>query len=223
VNTCSFGRKAQLLNVLIGLLGILVIVANIAILERMLWRPAMARRKTQLCKALATAVNLRCPGYMEWASNCALLCQLVGSNLGFNEETLISLNTAALLRGIGLCAIPFNLIQPGAKEHWSSADKYVFEKHVDASRSMLLAMPNLRWVAKYLEPRDEEGIDFEVNQAKSVLQIASDYCWHVHWDGPAYARQILLQTKSGMPQEEFIRLLLQVIPSDGIGATQIAV
>lgn len=105
------------------------------------------RRIRQTVQAFGTAIELRFPSHRGITERVVTLSLLVGRKLGLTLDDLRRLEMAAQLRDIGLCAVPFDLINGKPEREWSESEKATYYRHVDVSGAMLELVPSLKHLA----------------------------------------------------------------------------
>lgn len=105
------------------------------------------RRIRQTVQAFGTAIELRFPSHRGITERVVTLSLLVGRKLGLSIDDLRRLEMAAQLRDIGLCAVPFELINGKPGREWTQSEWSTYYRHVDVSGAMLELVPSLKHLA----------------------------------------------------------------------------
>src|SRR4051794_30637255 len=70
-------------------------------------------------RAFSRAVELRFPGQTGMSEDVEAMATRLGRQLGFQKEQMRRLRTAARLQDIGLCALPYSLINRKPSSQWN--------------------------------------------------------------------------------------------------------
>lgn len=157
-------------------------------------------RMRQALKAFAKAIELRFPSHAGTSARVAALSRHVGEELRLDAWKLHELELAAWLRDIGLCAIPYCLVNRKPAYTWSEADHATYGRHPDVSAAMLELVPALRRLAPIVRCHHanfdgSSGPYFPHGEAlpveARVLKVISDYVWFERRQGQLLARETL--------------------------------
>lgn len=125
-----YGRSGKI----VGLLGITRDMTAHANLER--------ERFTMLINALAVlnrALEMRDPYTFSHARNVGRIAEVIGSNLGFDENRLIGLKLAADLHDLGKISVPLDILsKPGNLTH---LEYNLIKEHVQRCHDLIKEMP----------------------------------------------------------------------------------
>lgn len=158
------------------------------------------QRMRQSLQAFAKAVELRFPSHAGSSARVAALSRHVGEELGLDAWKLHELEMSAWLRDIGLCAIPYSLVNRKPSYSWTEADRATYGRHPDVSAAMLELVPSLRRLAPIVRCHHanfdgSSGPYFPHGQAlpveSRVLKVISDYVWFERRQGQLLARESL--------------------------------
>src|SRR3954464_2480029 len=95
-------------------------------------------------RAFSRAVELRFPGQTHLSEDVEALATRLGRQLGFTKDRMRRLRTAARLQDIGLCALPYALINTKPSNQWTDAERATYDRHPEVSGAMLDLVPSLR-------------------------------------------------------------------------------
>ncbi|MBI1755510.1 MAG: hypothetical protein HYR64_00190 [Fimbriimonas ginsengisoli] len=98
-------------------------------------------------QAFSKAIELRFPAFEGVGQRVRRLAVAVGREMRLDRPTLRRLELAATLRDIGLCAIPYALVNEIPEPDWTKAERATFERHPEVSAAMLEMTPSLRELA----------------------------------------------------------------------------
>lgn len=105
------------------------------------------RRYVGSLQTFATAVELRAPRHRGQSDRVASIADQVGAELGMSAKDRQTLLKAVYLRDIGMCAIPFDVLNREPHQ-WSSEEADQYDRHAQVSAAMLEVLPSLRELAR---------------------------------------------------------------------------
>lgn len=129
---------------LVALAGVWAVVATTA---RVVVPRQLNRRVRESLRAFSVASELRFPAQRGASDQVVFLVGEVGRRLRLSSREVSRLQMAARLRGIGLCAVPYRLLNSREPDSWSAAEQAVFRRHTEVSGAMLELLPPLRHLA----------------------------------------------------------------------------
>lgn len=209
--------------------GALVVLIVIGVLTVGLSHYALAvmprrfrERERSTLKVFSTAVELRFPGHMGLTDRVVALSGEVGRTLGLNEEQLQRLEKAARLRDIGLCAIPWKLVNHHNPLQWTAQERATYDKHSEVSGAMLELVPSLRDlapIARYHHtafdgsygPTAPAGQDLPIESR--VIAVVDEFVGRERFQGPGLARSFLLEESGKRFDPAVVEVFLRVLPS----------
>lgn len=146
-------------------------------------------------RAFSRAVELRFPGQAHLSEDVEALATKVGRELGFAKDRMRRLRTAARLQDIGLCALPYALINQRPSDQWSKAEQATYDRHPEVSGAMLDLVPSLRDLTEIVRCHHARfdgtegcpaGQDLPIEAR--VLKVCVDYAWTTRHVGELIAR-----------------------------------
>lgn len=173
-------------------------------------------------KVFSTAVELRFPGQMGLTDRVVNLSIAVGQQLSLTAAELNRLEQAARLRDIGLCAIPWKLVNDRAPLEWSEAERATYEKHTEVSGAMLELVPTLREMAPIVRyhhapydgsdgPTLPQGSNLPI--ASRIIAVVDAYVARDRLQGDLMARSFLHQQKGLKFDPDVVEAFFRVLPS----------
>lgn len=183
-------------------------------------------RMRQSLKALAKAVELRFPSHSGLSMRVAGLGRHVGEAMGLDPWKLHELEMAAWIRDIGLCAIPYSLVNRKTSYEWTPADHATYGRHPEVSAAMLELTPALRRLAPIVRchhanydgssgPYFPHGKDLPVEAR--ILKVISDYVWLERRQGQLLAREGLRDGAGTRYDPEVVGAFIGVVSSNRVG------
>ncbi len=105
------------------------------------------RRFDEMLSAFGKAVELRAPTSAGHTEALTQLCREVAHQMQLPPDRTRKLLSAIQLRNIGLCAIPYGLLNGAEPSDWSAAERAVYARHPEISAAMLELVPSLQHLA----------------------------------------------------------------------------
>ncbi len=179
-------------------------------------------RMRQALQAFAKAVELRFPSHAGSSARVAALSRYVGEELKLDPWTLHELEMGAWLRDIGLCAIPYGLVNRKPAYSWTEADHATYARHPDVSAAMLELVPAVRRLAPIVRSHHanfdgSSGPYFPHGTAlpieARILKVISDYVWFERRQGQLLAREALRDGAGSAYDPDVVAAFVGVIAS----------
>ncbi len=177
-------------------------------------------RMGQALRAFAKAIELRFPSHAGLSARVAALSTHLGKELKLDAWNLHELEMAAWLRDIGLCGIPYSLVNRTPAYEWTEAERATYGRHPDVSAAMLELVPSLRRLAPIVRCHHanfdgSSGPYFPHGQAlpieARVLKVISDYVWIERRQGQLLAREALRDGSGKAYDPEVVAAFIGVI------------
>lgn len=182
-------------------------------------------RTRESMKAFSTAVELRFPIREGLSARVVGLGRELGKRLGFAQEELRKLEMAGRLRDIGLCAVPYRLINDKPTLEWSDADNEVYDRHPEVGAAMLELVPSLGHLAGIVRSHQvcfdgSTGPFFPSRESlpkeARALKVVCDYVWFERTQGSLLARESLRQGAGSTYDPEVVEVMLGMITSSSV-------
>lgn len=173
-------------------------------------------------KAFSTAIELRFPSHQGLTERVISLSTALGRQMGLKPSALADLETAAHLRDIGLCAVPYRLINELPPSEWTGRDREIYERHGEISANMLETVPSLRryaWIVRcHHLPFQEEAAGFRAYARNlpieaRILAVVTTYTWQERHQGDFLARETLRAGRGTLYDPEVVDAFLAVLTS----------
>src|SRR5665213_2924401 len=160
----------------------------------------MQRQLREALGAFSTAVELRFPSHRGLSARVVILSKAVGQEMGLSRGRLNDLEMAASIRDIGLCAVPYALVNERHPKAWTKEENLSYERHGEVSGAMLELVPRLAHLAPIVS---NHHVDFASNDPVSgvlrsqipleafILNAVTAYLWTERLQGDLLARDAL--------------------------------
>lgn len=157
-------------------------------------------RMRESMKAFSTAIELRFPSHEGMSMRVVNLSLAVGKKLKFSKQQMRDLEMAARLRELGLCAIPYRLINQKPLWQWTSTDRGTYERFPEVSATMLEVVPSLAHLAPIVRSQNasydgSSGPYFPSKDSlpieSRVLKVVADFVLFERRQGTLLARETL--------------------------------
>lgn len=192
------------------------------------WLPLIAQRRyREAMLAFSTAVELRFPAHRGLCERVSKLSVAVGQELGLRKRRLLDLEMAATLRDIGLCAVPYAMINERNPDSWTAAESIAYERHGEVSAAMLELVPRLAHLAPivrnhHIEFASSEPISgvlrSQIPLEAFILSAVTAYVRAADLQGMFLAREALIADAGTVHEPRVVQALLRVLPSVRVGA-----
>jgi response regulator RpfG family c-di-GMP phosphodiesterase len=147
-------------------------------------------------RAFSRAVELRFPGQTLLSEDVEAMATRLGKTLGFARDRMLRLRTAARLQDVGLCALPYALINRKPSNEWTEAEQSTYDRHPEISGAMLELVPSLRDLAEIVRCHHArfdgtEGcpVGEDIPIEARVLKVCVDYAWTTRHMGELIAQE----------------------------------
>lgn len=184
----------------------------------------MANRLEDSFGAFSTAVELRFPSLAGSTERILELCGAMSEHLRLPRSVRRRLGLAARLRDIGLCSIPYAMLNERPVSSWSRAEVETFSRHPEVGGAMLELVPSLRHLVPIIRnhhaPFDGSGGPFfaageEIPIEARILHVVIEYVDAERHQGPLLARDMVVSDRGSRFDPMMVEALLTVLRSDG--------
>lgn len=185
----------------------------------------MQKRLKGSLKAFSKAVELRCPSHLGGTESVVRRSFAVGRILGLGSRRLSDLGMAAELRDIGLCAVPYAILnRTDEMESWTPQDRQTYERHPEYSAAMLEFAPSLGRLAPIVRTHHVcfdgsmgslHPSGAELPLESRILKVVTDYGWLESTRGSAFANATLKQLSGRDFDPIVVEAMLAVLTSEG--------
>jgi len=176
-------------------------------------------------QAFGTAIQLRFPSHQGLTDRVVSLSLDLGRAMGLHHGRLRDLEMAALLRDIGLCAIPYGLVNSKPYSSWDESDYLTYMRHPEVGGAMLELIPSLRHLALIVRchhaafdgsdgpffPRGS-GIPIEAR----ILCVAAEYVWQERLVGELLAREWIREGRKKRLDPAVVDHLILMLTSQSV-------
>jgi response regulator RpfG family c-di-GMP phosphodiesterase len=178
--------------------------------------PAEFESKMQeSARAFGRAVELRFPNHCGLTDLVNRHARRLAKKLGFGPKRTIQLEMATRLRDIGLCAIPYNLVNKRPWLEWSASETHTYDCHAEVGGAILETIPALRPYAPMVREHHapfapvlgEPDRRLPKIEAR-IIKVCAEYVWHSRHRGEKTAREHLEQGKGSKYDPQLVDLLL---------------
>ncbi|MHB8635027.1 MAG: HD-GYP domain-containing protein [Fimbriimonadaceae bacterium] len=181
--------------------------------------------------AFSTAVELRFPSHRGLSERVSRLSVAVGVEMGLNRPRLLDLEMAATLRDVGLCSVPYALVNDRKREEWTPSEARLYERHGEVSGAMLELVPRLAHLAPIVRNHHTEFASQEpvsgvlrsqVPLEAFILSAVTAYVRRADLQGAFLARESILIQSGTVFDPRVVEALLRVLPSGRAGVVESA-
>ncbi|HLK17185.1 MAG TPA: HD domain-containing phosphohydrolase [Fimbriimonadaceae bacterium] len=190
--------------------------------------PRVAEKKyREAMLAFSTAVELRFPSHRGLSDRVSRLSVAVGMELGLSRKRLLDLELAATLRDIGLCSVPYALMNERPRQTWSAEELRTYDRHGEVSGAMLELVPRLAHLAPIVRNHHTEFASAEpvsgvlrsqIPLEAFILSAVTEYVRSANLQGQLLARETLSMEAGTKHDPRVVQALLRVLPSVRVGS-----
>jgi response regulator RpfG family c-di-GMP phosphodiesterase len=204
------------------LAALAVTTAAMAYYARVYLPKKIADRTRESLKAFSTAVELRFPIREGLSNRVVALSREIGLRSDYSPKELERLEMAARLRDIGLCAVPYQLVNDKPFAEWTEADTEKYERHPEIGAAMLELAPSLRHLAGIVRTHQARydggsGPFFpsreNLPKESRLLKVVSDYVWLERTQGALLAKEALRDGAGTAYDPDVVYKLLALVSS----------
>lgn len=193
--------------------------------SRVILPKQLDERINESVKAFGTAIELRFPTHKGLSKRVITLSDAVAKQLKLTPNQRRDLELAGRLRDIGLCAIPYRLVNDLPATEWNVADKATYFRHAEVSGAMLEMIPELTRLAPAArhhhtrydgadDPTSPAGLSLPMQSR--ILKAVADYVWYERLQGALIAREILKAGRGSAYCPQAADALLTVLTSSRV-------
>jgi response regulator RpfG family c-di-GMP phosphodiesterase len=179
-------------------------------------------RTSESVKAFGIAIELRFPSHKGLSKRVISLSDAVARQMKLAPQMKRDLELAGRLRDIGLCSVPYRLVNELSPSEWNVADKASYLRHADVGGAMLETIPELSRLAAVVryhhnrydgadDPTDPCGLSLPMEAR--ILKTVADYVWYERLQGSLIAREILKAGRGSAYCPQAADALLTVLTS----------
>lgn len=141
------------------------------------------RQRTDALAALSEAVELRFPAYEGLVAATMVWCADLAEAHGLCRDARRRLEAAAHVRFVGLCELPFRMLNDRSPSEWSRAERMAFALCLESAPSVIAALPSFDDVTSLLrvpahgEPAPIESVLLAAATRRTLESIVSADAW----------------------------------------------
>lgn len=175
------------------------------------------RRIRRSVECFANAIEARFGNHAGLTQRVVNLSLAIGKELGLKESQLLNLEIAGRIRDIGLCAIPYRLVNERSKSSWTSVEFAQYFEHSKIGAAMLAETCTLSHLTEIVE---NHHADFRVEESgqlipleSRILCLASEYIWLEMTRGELLAKDSVRSRSGSRFDPAVVRAWAQVLTS----------
>jgi len=145
-------------------------------------------------RAFGRAVELRFPNHAGLTEVVARLARRVASRLGLRAARIRQVEMTARLRDIGLCAIPYRLVNRRPWGDWTLSETATYDCHPEVGGAILETIPLLNEYAEGVRQHHAPfAPDLDVPDRRSprlearIVKVCAEFVWYSRHLGEATA------------------------------------
>lgn len=200
--------------------ALVAVTGMMLIYVRIYLRARIDERMRESMKAFSTAIELRFPSHEGLSVRVVNLGLALGKRLRLTKSQLRNVEMAGRLREIGLCSIPYRLINDKPIWQWTSADRATYDRFPEVSAAMLDLVPSVSHLAPivrcHLAAFDgSDGPTVPMREdlpiESRLLKVCSDFVWSEKRQGTLMAKETLKQGAGTLYDPDLVRTFLSMV------------
>lgn len=168
----------------------------------------------QTMAAFSTAVEKRSPMHRGLALRVSRISRAVGRRRGLPDSALIELELAAHLRGIGLCGLPYSMLNKAHPDQWNASQINAHRRHPELSAGMVELIPALSHLSPIIYSKTTHG-PLVTQESREILELTHTYIWTERWEGTRRAVEVLERKLPEMRDPQLGREILSALQIAG--------
>jgi len=190
--------------------------------SRFYLRHKIKERTRESMKAFSASVELRFPVRDGLSNRVVALSRELGLRMGMGRKQLDTLEMAGRLRDIGMCAVPYGLVNGKPFPEWSEGEVAMYERHPEVGAAMLELAPSLRPLAGIVRTHQARydggsGPFFPSREnlpvESRILKVVSDFVWFERTQGSLLAKEALRDGAGTAYDPDLVFRLLALLSS----------
>ncbi len=174
----------------------------------------------QSMATFSAAIEKRSPLHKGIAKRVSRISRAIGSHRGLPTVALIELELAAHLRGIGLCGLPYEMLNMDNPNKWTASQIRAYKKHPELSAGMVRLIPALQHLGDVIS-MDANKLPLVTLESREILDLTHEYIWTERWEGTKKAREVLNLRLSELRDPQIGRDLLDALQHSSREASRV--
>ncbi|MBL8088625.1 MAG: hypothetical protein JNM85_11220 [Chthonomonas sp.] len=171
--------------------------------------------------ALNRALELRFPQYVDMTTQVTELALALGAEMKLSKRDLQALEWSAALRDLGLCSVPYVLINEKNPAQWSDSETASFERHAEVGASLLDLVPNLSYLAPIVRHHHTPYRQMKDAPVQSrILNVVTGYLMQERAAGSVFARDHIASQQGQLYDPAVVRALQAVLSEHYVGTAR---
>lgn len=163
-------------------------------------------------RVFSQATELRFPSHEGLSERVQLLAVAVARRLRLGREAIKSIEDAAQLRDLGMCAIPYRLLNDRLYDQWSEAERATYYRHAEVGGAMLDLIPTLKHLAPIVRASHTEYRDQpDAPIGSRILCAVTEYVWTEAREGGAQEAMVMLEAGKGVRFDPVVVAALRAV------------
>lgn len=196
----------------IGLIGTIALIVYV----KLVLPRKLEQRSVEAMRAFSTAIELRFRDHMGRTDRVSVLTRQLGVALRLSTSQRHDLAMATQLRDIGLCAIPYAMVNAQSSSTWTEAQRITYDRHAEVGGAMLELVPSLEHLAEPVRFHHARQPGYPVPDGvrpsflAEILNVATSYVWLELRDGTIPARAAIEAGAGTLYDKTVVEALMQV-------------
>jgi len=177
-----------------------------------------ADREDDALRIFNRAIELRFPGQKGLSEKVTNLGLATGNQLKLNSADIRNLEMAVLVRDIGLCAVPWKMVNVRKESEWTEAEFATFDQRLLAGAAMLEKVQTLKHLAPIvravyeISPSAPVPLTKKIPTTSMILGVAERYLQTERLHGQESAKEIIKNESGKRYDPKVVAAFLEVLP-----------
>ncbi len=163
-------------------------------------------------RAFGAAIELRFPSHAGLTEAVAAMANRVALRLGLGPRRRRRLDRAVRLRDIGLCAIPYRLVNGKNWEEWTLSETATYDCHPQVGGAILETVPSLHDLADTVRlhhaPYAQGAPNPPIPLEARIVKGCAEFVWYRRHRGWEAASEHLRMGSGGLYDPDVVRAIL---------------
>jgi response regulator RpfG family c-di-GMP phosphodiesterase len=172
----------------------------------------LSRRYRTSFKAFSKALQLRFPAHAGKASEVLSLSLALADKVGLPEDARERLEMSVWLKDLGLCSLPYRLINNKPIEEWSDEETDRFRQHPKVGANMISQVPSIRDLAEIVADHHTPfGSNPDAPIEARIVALTTGFLWHQEQFGTTFAFDHIHAKKGSLYDPDLVSHFAAVI------------
>ncbi len=172
----------------------------------------LTRRYRTSFRAFSRALQLRYPTHAGKAQEVLSLSLALADKIGLEDDSRERLEMSVWLKDLGLCSLPYQLINNKPIEEWTDDETERFRQHPKVGANMIAQVPSIRDLAEIVaDHHTPYGNNPNAPIEARIVALTTGFLWHQEQFGTTFAFDHIHAKKGSLYDPELVSHFAAVI------------